>query len=76
MTVVPSTDQLNASDHSLYPFQVDLPLIHETIQQMASLGFRLYDVADEVRWPSGTLAQIDMIFVASSSQLLHPRRWV
>jgi hypothetical protein len=60
---------------SLYPFQQEIPLVHQTIQHVIDLGFRLYDVADEVRWPSGTLAQIDLIFVASQSQLLHTRRW-
>jgi FkbM family methyltransferase len=60
---------------SLYPFQQEIPLIHETIQHVVGLGFCLYDVADEIRWPSGTLAQMDLIFVASRSQLLHPGRW-
>jgi len=60
---------------SLYPFQQRIPLIHETIQHVVSLGFSLYDVADEMRWPSGMLAQMDLIFVASRSQLLHSRRW-
>ena len=63
------------SECSLYPFQQDIPLIHETIQQVVELGYRLYDVADEVRWSSGTLAQIDLIFVASQSQLLLSRWW-
>lgn len=60
---------------SLYPFQRDLPLIHQTIERMLQLGYRLYDVADEVRWPSGTLAQVDLVFVASRSQLLEARWW-
>jgi FkbM family methyltransferase len=60
---------------SLYPFQRGLPLVHQTIERILSLGFRLYDVADEVRWTSGTLAQVDLVFVASGSQLLQPRWW-
>ena len=60
---------------SLYSFQQDIPLIHEVIQYLVGLGFRLYDVADEIRLSSGTLAQIDLIFVASRSQLLESRQW-
>lgn len=60
---------------SLYPFQQDLPLVHETIAHLDRLGFRLYDVADEVRWSSGTLAQVDLVFVASASPLRQPRWW-
>ena len=60
---------------SLYPFQVGIPLIHETIQHVVGLGFRLYDTADAIRWPSGNLAQIDLVFVASRSQLLLEGRW-
>jgi FkbM family methyltransferase len=60
---------------SLYPFQQDIPLIHETIHHVIDLDYRLYDVADEVRWRSGTLAQTDLIFVNARSQLLYTRWW-
>jgi FkbM family methyltransferase len=60
---------------SIHPFQRDLPLIHEVIQRLADLGFVLYDIADEERWSSGTLAQVDVIFVRSGSPLLTPRWW-
>jgi FkbM family methyltransferase len=60
---------------SLYPFQENIPLIHESVEHVVDLGFRLYDIADEVRWPSGTLAQIDLVFVAAGSQLLQSSRW-
>ena len=63
------------SECSLYPFQRDIPLVHEVVERMGELGFRLYDVADEVRWPSGTLAQLDLVFVAAGSPLLLPRWW-
>lgn len=60
---------------SLYSFQRNIPLIDETIRQVTELGFRLYDLADETRWTSGTLAQTDLVFVDSRSELLDPRWW-
>jgi FkbM family methyltransferase len=60
---------------SLHPFQRDLPLIDEVIERVSALGFRLYDTADEERWVSGTLAQVDVIFVRSDSPLLASQWW-
>jgi FkbM family methyltransferase len=61
---------------SLYHFQQGIPLIHEVIDRVVELGYRMYDAADEVRWPSGTLAQLDLVFVSGNSQLLEPSQWV
>jgi FkbM family methyltransferase len=63
------------AESSMYPFQQDMPLIHELVHHLAQRGFRLYDIADELRWPSGGLAQVDLIFVAKGHQLLEPRFW-
>jgi FkbM family methyltransferase len=60
---------------SLYPFQQGIPLIHEVVDRVVELGYRIYDVADEMRWPSGTLAQLDLVFVSGDSQLLDPGQW-
>jgi FkbM family methyltransferase len=60
---------------SLYPFQTDIPLVHDVVRRVADLGLVVYDVADELRWPSGALAQVDLIFVASGSRLLHADLW-
>jgi FkbM family methyltransferase len=60
---------------SLYPFQQGIPLIHEVVDRVVELGYRVYDTADEVRWASGTLAQLDLVFVSGSSQLLDPSQW-
>jgi hypothetical protein len=60
---------------SLYPFQKDIPLVSDVVRQVVGLGFALYDVADETRWPSGTLAQVDFVFVAAHSPLLDARLW-
>lgn len=59
---------------SLHRFQQNIPLTHEVIR-LLDLGFRLYDVADEFRWNSGTLAQIDLVFVAEGSALLGEQWW-
>jgi FkbM family methyltransferase len=60
---------------SLYPFQRDLPLVHDVIDRVVDLGFQLYDRADEVRRPSNMLAQIDLVFVAQRSQLIASSEW-
>lgn len=60
---------------SLHRFQVGIPLIHEVIAQLVADGFYVYDIAEGVRWNSGTLAQVDVIFVASSSALWDTRWW-
>jgi FkbM family methyltransferase len=60
---------------SLYPFQQGIPLIHEVVDRVVELGYRIYDTADEVRWPSGTLAQLDLVFVSGNNQLLDPGQW-
>jgi len=63
------------AEASMHPFQQRMPLIHELVSQVVQLGFRLYDVADELRWPSGGLAQVDVVFVADEHPLLDPRWW-
>jgi len=60
---------------SLYPFQQGLPLIDQVIARVSALGFRLYDLADEKRWVSGTMAQIDLIFIRANNPLLASRWW-
>ena len=60
---------------SLYPFQENIPLIDQVVRDVAELGYCLYDTADEYRWPSGTLAQVDVIFVRYDSHLLEPKQW-
>ena len=60
---------------SLYPFQQGIPLIHEVVDRVVELGYRIYDAADEVRWPSGTLAQLDLVFVRGNSQLRDAGQW-
>lgn len=73
----PMLDQVEViiAECSLYPFQQDIPLIHEVVQHVAELGYRVYDTADAFRWPSGTLAQLDLVFVRHDSQLLEPGQW-
>jgi FkbM family methyltransferase len=73
----PILDQVEViiAECSLYPFQQGIPLIHEVVDRVVELGYRIYDTADEVRWPSGTLAQLDLVFVSGSSQLLDPNQW-
>jgi FkbM family methyltransferase len=60
---------------SLHPFQERIPLIHEVVAYLTERGFRLYDYGDEVRWSSGTLAQLDLIFTTADSPLLAPVHW-
>jgi len=73
----PILDQVEViiAECSLYPFQQGIPLIHEVVDRFAELGYRIYDTADEVRWASGTLAQLDLVFVSGNSQLLDPGQW-
>jgi FkbM family methyltransferase len=73
----PILDQVEViiAECSLYPFQQGIPLIHEVVGRVVELGYRVYDAADEVRWPSGTLAQLDLVFVSGNSQLRDPGRW-
>jgi FkbM family methyltransferase len=61
---------------SLHAFQEGIPLVDEIVAFMtATADMRLYDFADQVRWKSGTLAQLDLIFVAAWSPLLGPEWW-
>jgi FkbM family methyltransferase len=73
----PILDQVEViiAECSLYPFQQGIPLIHEVVEHVVELGYRIYDAADEVRWPSGTLAQLDLVFVSGNSQLRDPGQW-
>jgi len=73
----PILDQVEViiAECSLYPFQQGIPLIHEVVDRVVELGYRIYDAADEVRWPSGTLAQLDLVFVSGNSQLRGPGQW-
>ena len=57
---------------SLYPTQQGLPLIHEIVRDLTDRGYSLYDLSDEYRWPSGTLSQVDLIFVSGESDLRQP----
>jgi FkbM family methyltransferase len=63
------------AESSIYPFQKGMPLIHELISYVVHLDYRLYDIADELRWPSGGLAQVDLVFVANGNPLLDSRWW-
>jgi FkbM family methyltransferase len=60
---------------SLYPFQRDIPLIHEVIAYVIEKGFRVYDHGGDVRWSSKTLAQLDLIFVKENSDLRRRELW-
>jgi FkbM family methyltransferase len=60
---------------SLYPFQRDIPLIHEVIAYLMDKGFCVYDYGGEVRWSSKTLAQLDLIFVKKESGLRRRELW-
>ena len=60
---------------SLHSFQRSLPLVHEVVSHVCDLGYRVYDFADQTRWKSEILAQVDLVFVASHSALLSPRWW-
>jgi FkbM family methyltransferase len=73
----PILDQVEViiAECSLYPFQQGIPLMHEVVDRIVELGYRIYDTADETRWPSGTLAQLDLVFVSGNSQLLDPGQW-
>jgi FkbM family methyltransferase len=73
----PILDQVEViiAECSLYPFQQGIPLIHEVVERVVELGYLIYDAADEMRWPSGTLAQLDLLFVSGKSQLLDPGQW-
>jgi FkbM family methyltransferase len=73
----PILDQVEViiAECSLYPFQQGIPLIHEVVDRVVELGYRIYDAADEVRWPSGTLAQLDLVFVSGNSQLRDAGQW-
>jgi FkbM family methyltransferase len=73
----PILDQVEViiAECSLYPFQQGIPLIHEVVDRVVEFGYLIYDAADEMRWPSGTLAQLDLVFVSGKSQLLDPVKW-
>jgi FkbM family methyltransferase len=73
----PILDQVEViiAECSLYPFQQGIPLIHEVVDRVVELGYRIYDAADELRWPSGTLAQLDLVFVSGNSQVRDPVQW-
>jgi hypothetical protein len=73
----PILDQVEViiAECSLYPFQKGIPLIHEVVDRVVEFGYLIYDAADEMRWPSGTLAQLDLVFVNGKSQLLDPGKW-
>ena len=53
---------------SLYPFQRDIPLIHDVVAYVVDKGFRVYDYGGEFRWSSKTLAQMDLVFVREDSE--------
>ena len=63
------------AESSLYPFQRDIPLIHEVIGYVIGKGFRVYDYGGDVRWSSKTLAQLDLIFVKEDSHLRRRELW-
>ena len=60
---------------SLYPFQRDIPLIHDVVAYVVGKGFRLYDYGGEFRWSSRTLAQVDLIFAREDSGLRRRDLW-
>jgi len=52
------------------------PLFHEATQFMSELGSQVYDICTFFRRPyDGTLWQVDVIFVRSSSHLVACKRW-
>lgn len=52
---------------SLYRFQEGIPLLHEVIEWMANRGFQALEFADAYRFPSGELAQVDVMFISEKS---------
>jgi len=60
---------------SLYPFQRDIPLIHDVVAYVVDKGFRLYDYGGEFRWASKTLAQMDLVFAREGSSLRRRDLW-
>jgi hypothetical protein len=54
----------------------DAPLFHEADQFMSDRGFQVCDICAFFRRPyDGTLWQVDVIFVRSSSPLVACKRW-
>lgn len=61
---------------NLYKFMPECPLAHEVILYMAERGYRLFDLAGELRRPfEDDLAQLDLVFVSNKSALVASNRW-
>jgi FkbM family methyltransferase len=61
---------------SLFPFMAGIPLITDVLVEMDELGFMVYDVFDRHLRPiDGRVGQLDICFVAKTSQLNDDIRW-
>lgn len=61
---------------NLYRFMPDCPLLHEVVAYMAERGYRIFDLAGNLRRPfENDLAQIDVVFVSDRSRLVSSNRW-
>ena len=74
-TRILSDCEVLVAECSLYPFQRDIPLIHDVVAYVVEKGFRVYDYGGEFRWSSKTLAQMDLMFVREDSGLRRRELW-
>jgi FkbM family methyltransferase len=70
------TAQVFIIETNLYRFMPECPLLHEVVAYMAQRGFRVFDLAGQLRRPfENDLAQIDVVFVSETSSLVASNRW-
>lgn len=61
---------------NLFEFMPGTPLADRVIAHMASKGYRVYDIAGELRRPiQNDLAQMDIVFVKNNSPLVRSNQW-
>lgn len=75
MTII-GTTEIFILETSLFRFAKGSPLIHEVIEYMTTRGYLIDDIAGRSYRPyDGTLAQLDIAFVKSSSPLRKSNLW-